>query len=95
MLIVIQLPDGRERAIRRSATGPASEREDEATTAGRQAHISVRTLLPLANHVRTVLPAPYQVPALTTIHKSGDVAGFVPLKDIPNARLTRDEEDVA
>ena len=55
MLIVIRLPDGRERAIRRSATGPASEREDEGTTAGRQAHISVRMLLPLANHVRTVL----------------------------------------
>ena len=54
-LIVIQLPDGRERAIPRSATAVASASDDPATTAGRLAHISVRTLLPLANHVRAVL----------------------------------------
>jgi hypothetical protein len=54
-LIVIQLPDGRERAIPRSATAVASASDDPAMTAGRLAHISVRTLLPLANHVRAVL----------------------------------------
>ena len=54
-LIVIQLPDGRERAIPRSATAVASASDDPATAAGRLAHISVRTLLPLANHVRAVL----------------------------------------
>ena len=54
-LIVIQLPDGRERAIPRSATAIASASDDPAMTAGRLAHISVRTLLPLANHVALCL----------------------------------------
>jgi hypothetical protein len=54
-LIVIRLPDGRERAIARSATGCAPAADDRSTAASRQAHISVRTLLPLANHVRAVL----------------------------------------
>ena len=55
-LIVIQLPDGRERGISRSATAPASASDGPApATASRQVHISVRTLLPLANHVRAVL----------------------------------------
>jgi hypothetical protein len=54
-LIVIRLPDGRERAISRSATAVASASDDRAAPASRQAHISVRTLLPLANHVRAVL----------------------------------------
>ena len=54
-LIVVQLPDGRERSIPRSATAPASVPNGELATASRHAHISVRTLLPLANHVRAVL----------------------------------------
>ena len=55
-LIVIRLPDGRERGISRSATAPTSASDDLAAAApSRQVHISVRTLLPLANHVRAVL----------------------------------------
>src|SRR5262249_46023129 len=54
-LIVVVLPDGRERSIPRSATAPASASDDQAATTSRHAHISVRTLLPLANHVRAVL----------------------------------------
>jgi hypothetical protein len=54
-LIVVRLPDGRERAISRSATDFAAGSEDPGVSASRQAHISVRTLLPLANHVRAVL----------------------------------------
>ena len=54
-LIVIRLPDGRERAISRSATAVSSASDDLAAPASCQAHISVRTLLPLANHVRAVL----------------------------------------
>ena len=52
-LIVIRLPDGRERAVPHSALAQAGE--EPTTTTSRQAHISVRTtLLPLANHVRFV-----------------------------------------
>jgi len=55
-LIVIRLPDGRERGISRSATAPASALDDMASAIpSRLEHISVRTLLPLANHVRAVL----------------------------------------
>jgi hypothetical protein len=54
-LIVIRLPDGRERSIARSATAPISAPDNSAATSSRQMHISVRTLLPLANHVRTML----------------------------------------
>lgn len=54
-LIVIRLPDGRERAVPRSATAVASASDDRAAPASREAHISVRTLLALANHVRAVL----------------------------------------
>ena len=55
-LIVIRLPDGRERGISRSATAPASAPDDlTAAVPSRLVHISVRTLLPLANHVRAVL----------------------------------------
>ena len=54
-LIVIRLPDGRERSIPRSATVSASASDDQAAPVSRQAHISVRTLLPLANHVHAVL----------------------------------------
>jgi hypothetical protein len=54
--IVIQLPDGRERGIPRSATATTATSDDVApSAASRQPHISVRTLLPLANHVRAVL----------------------------------------
>jgi hypothetical protein len=55
-LIVIRLPDGRERGISRSATAPTSASDDVAAAVpSRGLHISVRTLLPLANHVRAVL----------------------------------------
>ena len=55
-LIVIRLPDGRERGIPRLATAPISASDDLAEAApSRLVHISVRTLLPLANHVRGVL----------------------------------------
>jgi len=48
-LIVIRLADGRERSIPRSATAPASIPNGELATPRRHVHISVRTLLPLAN----------------------------------------------
>jgi hypothetical protein len=54
-LIVIELPDGRERSISRSATDLATTADDRPAAPSRQAHISVRALLPLANHVRAVL----------------------------------------
>jgi hypothetical protein len=54
-LIVIRLPDGRERVISRAATNFSPVSDDLMATASRLAHISVRTLLPLANHVRAVL----------------------------------------
>ena len=54
-LIVVRLPDGRERAIQRLATDLASGLEESTPTSGRRLHISVRTLLPLANHIRAVL----------------------------------------
>jgi hypothetical protein len=54
-MIVIRLPDGRERAIPRAATTFSPTYENRMAAASRLAHISVRTLLPLANHVRTVL----------------------------------------
>jgi hypothetical protein len=54
-VVVIQLPDGRERGISRSATATTTTPDDLAAPASRQPHISVRTLLPLANHVRAVL----------------------------------------
>jgi hypothetical protein len=54
-LIVIRLPDGRERAIPRAATAFSPVSDDLMAAASRLAHISVRTLLPLANHVRAVL----------------------------------------
>ena len=55
-LIVIRLPDGRERAISRLAMALASASDDRRLTfPSGQAHISVRTLLPLGDHVRAVL----------------------------------------
>lgn len=54
-LIVIRLPDGRERAISRAATTLSPASENLMAAASRLTHISVRTLLPLANHVRAVL----------------------------------------
>jgi hypothetical protein len=54
-LIVIRLPDGRERSIPRSATVSAAASDAQAAPGSGQAQISVRTLLPLANHVRAVL----------------------------------------
>ena len=54
-LVVVQLPDGRERSIPRSARDLVCRSDDGAAEASHRAHISVRTLLPLANHVRAVL----------------------------------------
>lgn len=54
-LIIIRLPDGRERMIARAATSLGPTRNDVPPAPSRDAHISVRTLLPLANHVRAVL----------------------------------------
>src|SRR5271165_2402573 len=54
-LIMVRLPDGRQRSVPRSATDLAGTAADWAVISSRQSHISVRTLLPLANHVRAVL----------------------------------------
>ena len=54
-LIIVRLPDGRERAIPRAATDLGSSTEASPAPASAQMHVSVRTLLPLANHVRAVL----------------------------------------
>ena len=54
-LIVIRLPDGRERAISRAAIAVSPASENLTAAASRLGRISVRTLLPLANHVRAVL----------------------------------------
>ena len=54
-LIVIRLPDGRERAISRAAITVSPASENLTAAASRLGRISVRTLLPLANHVRAVL----------------------------------------
>jgi hypothetical protein len=54
-LIVVRLSDGRERSIPRAATDLAFSAEGSAPSAPPPKHISVRTLLPLANHVRAVL----------------------------------------
>ena len=54
-LIVIRLPDGRERTISRAAISVSSASESLTAAASRLGRISVRTLLPLANHVRAVL----------------------------------------
>jgi len=54
-LIVIRLPDGRERAISRAAVSAFLASEDLTAAGSRLGQISVRTLLPLANHVRAVL----------------------------------------
>ena len=59
-LIVVRLPDGRERAILRSATDLAFGLEGSAPTVDRCMHISVRTLLPLANHIRAVLASGHE-----------------------------------
>jgi hypothetical protein len=52
-LIVVRLPDGRERSISRSVTDLGRGSDGRPGSGG--ALISVRTLLPLANHVRVVL----------------------------------------
>lgn len=54
-LIVVRLPDGRERSISRFATDLAATAHEQLAVSSRQAHISVHTLLPLANHIRAVL----------------------------------------
>ena len=54
-LIVVRLPDGRERSIPRVATDLSPGLEASPQASDRQMHISVRTLLPLANHVRAML----------------------------------------
>src|SRR5206468_2146711 len=53
--IIVRLPDGRERSIARSATDLTPRPDDLPPSPSPDAHISVRFLLPLANHVRAVL----------------------------------------
>jgi hypothetical protein len=53
-VIVVRLPDGRERGILRSATDAAAS-PGEWPAEYLRAFITARTLLPLANHVRSVL----------------------------------------
>jgi len=57
-LIVVRLPDGRERSVPLSATDLALGAEGSVPIA--HTHISVRTLLPLANHVRAVLASRHE-----------------------------------
>jgi hypothetical protein len=59
-LLVVRLPDGRERSIARSATDWGSGSEERQPAAERQMHVSVRTLLPVANHVRAVLASRHE-----------------------------------
>jgi hypothetical protein len=59
-LIVVRLPDGRERSVPRSATDLAFSAEASDPAAPRRMHISVRTLLALANHVRAVLASRHE-----------------------------------
>ena len=54
-LIIVRLPDGRERAISWTATDLALPTEASPPPASARTHVSVRTLLPLANYVRAVL----------------------------------------
>jgi len=87
-LIVVRLPDGRERSIARAATDLISDAE--APSAKRQMRISPRSLLPLANHVRVVLacrhedfeggPLLDQSPA-RPVHGLPDAAGSTPSVD--------------
>jgi hypothetical protein len=59
-LIVVRLPDGRERSIARSATDWGSDPKDSPAVVERQMHVSVRMLLPVANHVRAVLASRHE-----------------------------------
>jgi hypothetical protein len=59
-LIVVRLPDGRERSILRSATDLAFTAAGSIQATYRHMHISVRTLLPLANHIRAVLASRHE-----------------------------------
>jgi hypothetical protein len=54
-LIVVRLPGGRERSIARSATDLISDTDTSPPPPERRMLISMRSLLPLANHVRVVL----------------------------------------
>ena len=54
-LIVVRLPDGRERSIPRAATDLACSPDRPPPGPSRDAHISVSTLLPLANRVGIML----------------------------------------
>ena len=59
-LIVVRLADGRERSIQRSATDLAFAPAGSIQATNRRMHISVRTLLPLANHIRAVLASRHE-----------------------------------
>lgn len=59
-LIVVRLADGRERSIQRSATDLPSRAAGSTQTAKQPMHISVRTLLPLATHIRAVLASRHE-----------------------------------
>jgi hypothetical protein len=80
-LIVVRLPDGRERSIPRVATDLVARPAGPPQVTGRQKHISVRTLLPLANHVRAVLASHHEDPT------------GAPLLDRPPARSSHGERE--
>jgi hypothetical protein len=55
--IVVELPDGRRRSLRRSVTDLAGVVEATPSAAREAPRISARTLLPLARHLATSLAA--------------------------------------
>jgi hypothetical protein len=55
--IVVELPDGRRRSLRRSVTDLAGVAEATPSAAREAPRISARTLLPLARHLATSLAA--------------------------------------
>jgi hypothetical protein len=55
--IVVRLPDGRRRSIRRAATDLGSASSEEPDAAISTARISVRTLLTLLRHLNSTLPS--------------------------------------
>ena len=83
-VVVVRLADGRERSVRRSATDLAGSWSDSLAKMSSRSPISVRTLLPLANHLRIMLasehdklsgdPLPSQRPA-PSMRNGPDPAG--------------------
>ncbi len=57
--LIVKLPDGRERSVRRTAPDLAGSR-DSSTSATAAPRISARSLLPLANRIRIMLEYAYE-----------------------------------